>query len=276
MGKLDGWIELAGRPARRRSFGSGGSDTRDTSAHPGSARGDAARSRAAAAGRIAARGLLAVAAAVALAGCRTLPDYAAPQGELLPPGARISENSFPYRPLTRSDFRGAAPPREFGEFRDRLGAASCVHLVTAPGLKIKLVGTPSDTGALQYHASLLDLRFRALIDPDCSWWNEKQDRLPHDYVLQHEQIHFAIVEAEARRLDRRAAQIAERCRATADSAEAAKARAQERLQQELATGLAAALERSREFDEDASMYYRPERQNAWWNELHAELDALAE
>jgi hypothetical protein len=42
---------------------------------------------------------------------------------------------------------------------------------------------------------------------DCSWWNEKAT-MDAAYVLEHEQIHFALTELGARSLSANAAQIA--------------------------------------------------------------------
>ena len=43
-----------------------------------------------------------------------------------------------------------------------------------------------------------DLRFRAQMDRKCSWWNPKDLGFPQEYILEHEQIHFALCELGAR------------------------------------------------------------------------------
>ena len=110
------------------------------------------------------------------------------------------------------------------------------------------------------------------MDRECSWWN-RESELPGDYVLQHEQIHFAIYELESRRLNRQMRELAAKLDARAATPDAAAHQVQTRLAGEIEGRMDAILKRSREFDEDTSLGYRPERQEVWWQRVSEELRA---
>ena len=94
---------------------------------------------------------------------------------------------------------------------------------------------------------------------------------PREYVLEHEQIHFALYEIKARRLNASAAAIAEKMRSTASTPEEAQTRAQETLEEHMAEISEELIEQNREFDEDTSLGYKPERQKAWLERVTSEL-----
>ena len=91
-------------------------------------------------------------------------------------------------------------------------------------------------------------------------------------MLEHEQIHFALFELAARRLDAESAAIEGSAVATRASPEEAVLEVQEALQSELSAALEAALERNRRFDEDTSMGFRPARQEEWLRQIRRELE----
>ena len=91
------------------------------------------------------------------------------------------------------------------------------------------LGTRRPDGSVFYRSGATRLRFFAQMDRNCSWWNPGEVGLPDDYILEHEQIHFALFELEARRLNESAAEIGEAVSVTADSKEEAARGAQEQL-----------------------------------------------
>jgi hypothetical protein len=216
--------------------------------------------------------------ALAAAGCaphgagprEALPEFATPRGRLLGSSEPVPGGAISYRNLGREDFRGEEPPPQFEPYRERLGAATCCYVLTRPETRIEVEPLQSGQG---WRGAPIQLGFRAVMDPECSWWNTEQTRLPPEYVLEHEQIHFALFELEARRLDARAAELTRAATVTAPSSEQALLRARQALEDVLARGLEATLRRNREFDEDTSMGFRPERQELWLERMRAELAA---
>jgi hypothetical protein len=218
------------------------------------------------------RGFASLALAIAwLVSCSTLPEQAAPKGSIFAPGSVDLSDAISYRALTRADFRSSAPPAQFGPVADSIGAATCGYIVAAPGARFANRLIPASGGAVLYEATPDGIRYSAHMDRSCSWWNPKDLGIPPDYVLEHEQIHFAIFELEARRLN---GTIEQQLRATAATPEEASSLVQEQLEAEVRSCLATVLERSRDFDEDTSMGHKPEAQKRWLARVQAELEEL--
>jgi hypothetical protein len=215
----------------------------------------------------------ACAATLALAACSTLPDYAAPKGGIADPSTVDLSDVIAYRALSRGDFKAAQPPPEYAAYADRTGAATCGRIITTPETQVFVEPVRSNTGGLVYRASPHRLGFRAVMDRKCSWWNPKDLGLPQEYILEHEQIHFALFELDKRRLNASIPKLEAELAATAASAETAAQIVQQRLEKQLMSQLKRTLARNREFDEDTSMGHRPEAQKRWWNLVQAELAA---
>jgi hypothetical protein len=205
-----------------------------------------------------------------------LPSYAAPKARRSGGAQELGSDVIRYRRLTREDFRGSEPPPEFAPQRDRIGAATCAYLAPRPEMSIALVAVASNGAVTSYQASPEGVGFRALMNRDCSWWNAEQTRIPPDYVLEHEQIHFALLEIHARRLDARAGELAQAATASSSDPDEAIRLAHAKLEAELSKALAKAMQRQREFDEDTSMGFRPDRQAVWLERVRAELVQTSE
>lgn len=200
-----------------------------------------------------------------------LPEFAAPTGRVLDRREDVPRDMIGYRQLTRDDFQSPQPPPLYEPHRKRLGAATCAYVLSLPETHIEVVEQRSRDGPTLFRAVPIDLGFSARMDRACSWWNSEQTRLPPAYVLEHEQIHFALFEIEARRLDARAQALTVAATVTALTAEEAARRSHERLEAALAKALDDALRRNREFDEDTSMGFQPKRQKVWRERVRAEL-----
>lgn len=209
---------------------------------------------------------------IALIACSTLPDHAAPRGGIVDPAEVDLSDTIAYRPLTRADFKAEAPPASFPAHAGRIGAATCAYILTTPDTRIRM--QPAG-GGNAYRAAFERLGFHARMDRRCSWWNPKDVGLPRDYVLEHEQIHFALFELEARRMEASVPELRSRLRATAPSAEEAGRQVEARLREHIRERIDAVVARSREFDEDTSMGHRPEAQRRWWERVRSELAATA-
>src|SRR5262245_7708102 len=114
------------------------------------------------------RHLTALVSALALAlACSRLPDSAAPTGGLVDPSSVDLSDSIVYRALTREDFRGTVVPPAFAKVADRVGAATCGHVLTTPDTQIMIVGQRQPDGDEQFRVSVKTLGFRALMDRGC-------------------------------------------------------------------------------------------------------------
>jgi hypothetical protein len=210
---------------------------------------------------------------LSLVGCGGgLPDYAAPKGGVVEAGTLDSSDVIGYRELTRADFRGRQAPPEFAQVADRVGAATCGQVRTTPDTAFVIHWRKDSTGSEERHwVEVKKLGFVALMDRRCSWWNDKLAARQPAYVLEHEQIHFALYELGARELNASVADIErDMTREGLDEGEV-KARAQQALNDALTEATRKLLERNRSFDQDTSLGYRPDRQRAWLQKVTEEL-----
>ncbi len=211
--------------------------------------------------------------AVAIFCCGTLPEYAVPKGELIDPSELDSSDAVPYRMLVRADFKGKNPPPPFAPYVDKVGAATCGQILTSNDMNISVQRVRSNSGDVVYQVVPHHIRFEARMDRNCSWWNPKDLGVPEAYILEHEQIHFALFELEARRLNANIDDIKGRISVTVRKLEDAQALAQRELDQYIQQRMGAILARSRQFDEETSLGYEPVQQKKWWNLVNRELAA---
>lgn len=209
--------------------------------------------------------------AAALVGCSKLPDSAAPTGELIDPSQAALEDGITYRTLTRADFKGTRPPGPFARVADRVGAATCGQVLTTPDMRMLIHWEKGSDGEARYRLSAKRLRFQALMDRQCSWWNDEVAAFAPAYVLEHEQIHFALYELGARRLNEKAAGIMRDMESEASTRAKVEKHAEEVLTEALQDAVEDIVEENREFDEDTSLGYKPARQKAWLERVNAEL-----
>ena len=203
--------------------------------------------------------------------CSTLPEYAAPKGRVVDPSELDMSDVIAYRTLVRGDFRGAEPPPAFAPYKERVGAATCGHILTTADTNVQVEVVREPGGRVHYRAVARHLRFRAQMDRACSWWNPADLGVPQEYILEHEQIHFALFELEARRLNASVPEIVAGIGAPMETAAAAAALAQERLDAAVDERMHEILKRGRAFDEDTSMGHQPERQKRWLRRVQREL-----
>lgn len=216
---------------------------------------------------------LAVALAAAPApGFDPLPDEARGSTWQLDPSQKGQTDLIGYRALGRKDFRAKQPPPQARASADRLGAATCSYLVPdRESLRIRATPRKRKDGSWEYVARPDRLHFRGGMDRRCSWWNDRQKQLAPDYVLAHEQIHFALTEIHARRLNERADELVGRMTAVDRDADRAIEAAQSRLQGLLEDEARALLARNDRFDSETSLGYRPEAQASWRERVEKEL-----
>jgi hypothetical protein len=197
-------------------------------------------------------------------GCARLPDYAMPRVELVEASQLAKTDGIPYRKLTRGDFRAKQAPIANASHAAQMSAFSCASVVPKGELQMEL-RQRSAAGA--FVARTAQARFVAKMDRNCSWWNPAPSDEAPSFILQHEQIHFAIAELAARDLTQRVRQLS----ATGDSAEQAAAALQDAVDGVFRDVVLEMTERNARFDRDTSGRHDPELQQRWYDQVSREL-----
>ena len=178
-----------------------------------------------------------------------------------------------YRVLTREDFRAAEPPPAIQAHSDRLGAYTCAQIRLVDGGHLFAKPVTGANGVMAYRGAPERVAFEAMMDRGCSWWNEDLKTMPQPYVLEHEQIHFALFELTARDMSSRGDALMREIAATAPTPKQALETAMENLRVVLVRELGTALQEQTRFDEDTSFGFRPELQAKWRERVEAQLGA---
>jgi hypothetical protein len=217
------------------------------------------------------RTLLAICLFGALAGaCASAP--LAPKGGIVDPASLDQGNLIAYRSLSREDFQATSPPADASPYAKRIGALTCARVVTTPDTSYR-VREDRQGDSVTYTGSFQVLAFRALMDRNCSWWNPESSGLPEAYVLQHEQIHFALVELEARRLNAHAPAVIRDFIVQGSAQDEVKQAIDSKLQELMQRAVDDLLEINTEFDEATSAKHAPAVQQQWFDRVQADLGA---
>lgn len=204
------------------------------------------------------------------ASCARLPDYARPQFHVPDNAEAISRDSFVYRDLTIADFRAPDLPPAYSRHHHRINAHSCISIRPAEGMQARISPGAHD-GHLFFMGRLLQVRFEAVFVPGCSWWRADIPEEQQAYVLQHEQIHFALAELAARRLTREARKELADYLAVGDSQAAVKEELSDKIQAMARGAMEASFEEHMDFDEETSLTYDPDAQRRWMEEATRRL-----
>lgn len=197
-------------------------------------------------------------------GCTGLPQYAQPH--ISPVSGPMPVHVIPYRNLLKSDFQAKELPEYIREHSHKLNAHTSVSI--RPVSQSKYIVTSSDFyGAQVYFASVEQLAFEAVMIPERSWWNPAAPRRKDKYILQHEQIHFALMEVTARRLSEKAMDESASLIAIDSSYEAARAGLLTIIETWIKDAQVAALEEHTAFDEETSQFHSPKDQQRWYDEV---------
>jgi hypothetical protein len=195
----------------------------------------------------------------------SLPEFARPHAEPMRPEDYAATDVIRYRQVARADFRASQPPARIATNAAKMGAYTCVHVLPVGDPRVKV--QPQPDGSLV--ARLESVRFRAEMDRSCSWWND-ETRLDPSYVLEHEQIHFALAEIQARRLtaEIRSIEIVERDPGRANQEIQ---RVFDRAARESSEAL---LRENTRFDEETSFRFVPAVQKRWLRAVERQLADL--
>ncbi len=200
---------------------------------------------------------------VSLSGC-------APQAEpktLAAPSPDVFE-IIAYRTLTRDDFRGPVADRRLTE-ASHASLPKCTSIAVAP--REVVTRTEATSAGTLYVATLDDPMFYSTFNRGCSWPSPDETH-PDADVLEHEQIHFAIAEVEARRMNGRVEAIVARIRSAGTDRDGVTRRAALELQAILKEAEEACVGRDILFDDQVRGDDRV-RQRQWFQKISAELHA---
>ena len=210
-----------------------------------------------------------------LSGCARLPDYAMPRAGILVNESAMVEDAFAYRQLTRADFKATTLPPDQAMHAASINAHTCTRIRPAKNSRFT-VSRARYGESLIYIGSIERITFEAIMIPDCSWWNPEMPDKNRSYVLQHEQIHFALVELTARRLTVNAREAVKTFMAIHPTPEAVRAEVAAAVRQWIRSAMDESLAAHTTFDEATSLFHSPKRQQWWMEKVENELALFQE
>jgi len=205
-----------------------------------------------------------------IGGCAQLPDYARPQFHVPDNDTIVHREGFAYRPLTIQDFQAESLPTEYSAHNHHINAHSCISIRPTRDSKVRI--TQGVYGKQSFYiGSIPQVTFEAIFVPSCSWWNPEVPQGSKAYVLQHEQIHFALAELAARQLTRDAREALKDYLAINDSYREVQEELKTKLKDMAHAAMQASFEEHTDFDEDTSLRRDPRAQRWWLEEVDARL-----
>lgn len=195
--------------------------------------------------------------------CASPPPRLQPIAHISFDASRDTSQYVTYRELRRDDFRGVHPPDELRGYAKHMGAVLCGSIVN-DGEPLLDVEAPTANGEVWF--TFVDPNYRAMADPSCSWWNP-ESLAPVDYVLEHEQIHFALMELHARKINQEIRTL----RIRVESREQAYDAAQANLNRVLQRLTRALVAENSEFDDQTSRTIDRKTQERWMHEVERRL-----
>ena len=206
----------------------------------------------------------------ALLGCARLPDYARPRTGVRFHDSAMIDDAITYRQLTRADFKAATLPPDRAMHETSINAYTCCRI--RPGKDSRFSVSRARYGeSVIYIGSIRQIAFEAIILPGCSWWNPALPAKNSAYVLQHEQIHFAIVELTAQQLTASAQEKLRSFLAIHPTYSAAMDEITATVNQMIRSATDESLKMHTAFDEDTSLFHSPKRQRWWLEKVEREL-----
>jgi hypothetical protein len=195
--------------------------------------------------------------------CARLPEYARPRMVEVDELNMTVTTGFPYRELTPEDFRAASLSEQMSEHAERINAHAAIQIRLTADSSFRI--TRGDLyGQTYFFGRIERLGFEAVMLPERSWWNPKIAVNMRGYVLQHEQIHFALTELAARKLTSDSRQWASDVLVIRPTPPEVRAELAREIKDQINAAMEANLKRQAEFDDDTSLFHNPRRQQ-WWS-----------
>jgi hypothetical protein len=179
--------------------------------------------------------------------CVRLPEYARPRMDQTEDLQQTRAPGFSYRELTIDDFRATSLSQQFPEHAEHINAHAATQIRLTADSNFRI--TSGDLyGQSYFIGSIERLAFEAVMLPDRSWWDPKIPANMRGYVLQHEQIHFALTELAARQLTRDSAKWASEVLAIKPTPQEVRAELARQIKDRVNAAMEASLKRQAEFD----------------------------
>ena len=204
-----------------------------------------------------------------LTGCVRLPDYALPQLIENENIADSLDQGITYRILGVEDFRSKSFPNN-KEQADHLGAKIYTQVRLTKDSTFRF-DSKLQSNQVMYSGKVENIAFEAVMLPDYSWWSPKVPPFNKPYVLQHEQIHFALTELTARRLSKSARRKMQNFVIVDATQKGAKEQLQRKITTLLKEALNIDLRKQLELDLETSLHFDPEKQQEWFEKVNAQL-----
>lgn len=176
--------------------------------------------------------------------------------------ASLRYEPIDYRALTADDFRASRLPRHLEKRDTHTAAYLCAAIAGKANLDVEIY-TEGD----RFSAAIVEPAYGARMNPGCSFLDPRLDRNERRYALEHEQVHFALLELEARRVNEEIRAI----RITVDAVEEAAPAAQNVVERLLEAARSRYLERSQRFDAEASHPSKQAAQTRWRTRVEERL-----
>jgi hypothetical protein len=207
---------------------------------------------------------------VFVAGCVQLPKYAQPRFHTPENSGLSGREGFSYRQLSVKDFQAESLSPYYDQYNHHIGAQSCISVRPSKDVMVRIIQSYYKDMSF-YVGTISQLKFKAVFVPECSWWNPNLARNREKYVLQHEQIHFALTELAARKLTSKVSDEVKSYLAIGDTYIETQKEINEKLQTLVREAMKISMEEHTNFDENTSMYYDPGVQRRWLQQVNASL-----
>jgi hypothetical protein len=196
--------------------------------------------------------------------CAQLPDFAKPRRIQIDEIPNYSSTGFTYRQLTPEDFRATWLPENLSLHGEKINAQSAIQIRMKADSSFSITRWPF-FDQINYSGGITHLAFEAVMIPDHSWWSPKIKAETKGYVLQHEQIHFALTELAARKLTLDAQKWASNLLVIRQTPQEVFSEVVQQIKELINAAMEANQKRHEELDQDTSLFYNPSWQ-AWWLE----------
>lgn len=180
--------------------------------------------------------------------------------------------STTYKQLRVSDFRALNPPPSLHSFGHKISAQTTISIRPVEDAKYTIVSPSTDGG--QYVGRFDEIAFKAVMIPSQSWWNPELQADKTTYVLQHEQIHFALMEIAALRLNQKVASKGGQSIVGTTSKEV-ETKLLVMVDQWMENSKEVVLKEQMQFDEDTSKQHSPQLQEWWYNRVQKDIETLS-
>ena len=205
-----------------------------------------------------------------ISGCPHLPDYALPHIEIMDSDEEALKHGFTYRTLTIDDFRAPALPKHLAAHTKNFQAHSRIQIRPTKDSEFTMNSSfyynqTVWSGRMKYIA------FEAVMLPEYSWWNPNVSRKKYAYVLQHEQIHFALMELAARQLTQQAQEDIDALFVIDSTPQGVREQLHEKINALIQAKNEEIIKEHTAFDEDTSLYLDPEKQQWWFEKVTNQL-----